>query len=66
MGFSRQNTGMGCHALLQGIFLTQESNSYLQCLLHCRQVLLPTELPGKPSTVTEEPNNTSSIIFIVA
>ena len=25
-----------------------------------------TELPGKPSAVTEEPNSTSSIIFIVA
>ena len=26
-----KNTGVGCHALLQGIFLTQRSNS---CLLH--------------------------------
>ena len=26
MGFSSKNTGMGCHALLQGIFLTQGSN----------------------------------------
>ena len=26
MGFSRQDTGMGCHFLLQGIFLTQGSN----------------------------------------
>ena len=24
MGFPRQNTGVGCHSLLQGIFLTQE------------------------------------------
>ena len=31
MGFSLQNTGVGCHALLQGIFLTQGSNL---CLLH--------------------------------
>ena len=28
-----KNTGVGCHALLQGIFPTQESN---QGLLHCR------------------------------
>ena len=28
-------------------FLTQELNPYLQHLLHCRQVFLPTELPGK-------------------
>ena len=27
-----KNTGVGCHALLQGIFLTQESNS---CLFSC-------------------------------
>ena len=31
-----QNTGVGSHSLLQGIFLTQESN---QGLLHCRQIL---------------------------
>ena len=27
--FSGKNTGVGCHALLQGIFLTQGLNSYL-------------------------------------
>ena len=32
-----KNTGVGCHALLQGIFLTQGSNQCLLCLLHCRQ-----------------------------
>ena len=31
-----KNTGVGCHALLQGIFLTHGSNSGL---LHCRQIL---------------------------
>ena len=31
-----KNTGVGCHALLQGIFLTQVSNSHLLRLLHCR------------------------------
>ena len=29
-----KNTGVGCHALLQGIFLTQRSNPSLLCLLH--------------------------------
>ena len=33
------NTGMGCHALLQGIFPTQGSNPHLLCLLHGRQIL---------------------------
>ena len=36
--FSGKNTEMGCHFLLQGIFLTQELNP---CLLHCRQILYP-------------------------
>jgi len=31
-----RNTGMGCHALIQGIFLTQGSN---QGLPYCRQIL---------------------------
>jgi len=31
-----KNTGVGCHLLLQGIFLTQGSNLGL---LHCRQIL---------------------------
>ena len=31
-----KNIGVGCHALLQGIFLTQGSNLGL---LHCRQIL---------------------------
>ena len=34
MGFSRQNTGVGCHFLLQGIFLTQGLNPRLLHLLH--------------------------------
>ena len=31
-----KNTGVGCHFLLQGIFLTQRSNLDHQ---HCRQIL---------------------------
>ena len=34
-----KNTGVGCHFLLQGIFLTQGSNVRLSCLLHCRRIL---------------------------
>ena len=36
MRFSGKNTGVGCHALLQGIFETQGSNPGL---LHCRQII---------------------------
>ena len=41
-------TGVGCHALCQGIFLTQESNPHLLCLLHWQVGSLPLVLPGKP------------------
>ena len=34
-----KNTGVSCHFFLQGIFLTQGSNSALQGLLHCRQIV---------------------------
>ena len=52
-----RNTGVGCHALLQGIFPTQRSNPGLPC---CRQILywlshlgshvtiLPGLIPGSP------------------
>ena len=43
-----KNTGVGCHALLQGIFLTQGSNLHLLYLLHCRVGSLPPAPPGKP------------------
>ena len=38
-GFSDKNIGVGCHAFLQGIFLTQGLNLSLLCLRHCRQSL---------------------------
>ena len=36
-----KNTGVGCHALLQGIFSTQKSNPHLLCLLHWQAGSLP-------------------------
>ena len=41
-----KNTTVGCHFLLQGIFLTQESN---WGLLRCRGILYPAELPLRES-----------------
>ena len=38
-----RNTGVGCHVLLQGFFLTQESN---QDLLHCRRILYQLSCQG--------------------
>ena len=43
-----KNTGVGCHALLQGIFPTQGSNLHLLRLLHRQAGTLPLVPPGKP------------------
>ena len=42
-----KNTGVGCHALLQGIFPTQGLNLHLLCLLHWQAGPLPLAPPGK-------------------
>ena len=42
---SGQNTGVGCHALLQGIFPTQGSNPGLP---HCRQIIYQLSHHGGP------------------
>ena len=39
---------MGCHVLLQWIFLTQGLNLHLLCLLHQHVGYLPLAPPGKP------------------
>ena len=46
MKFSRQDTGVGCHSLLWGIFPTQESKP---SLLHCRQILYHLSHQGSPT-----------------
>ena len=43
-----KNTGVGCHALLQGIFPPQGWNPHLLCLLHWQAGSLPLAPPGKP------------------
>ena len=58
--FPGQNTGVGCHSLLQGIFPTQGSNLGVP---HCSQTL-PSAPPGKPlpgrGHVLSEQMNTQS------
>ena len=46
--FPGENTGVGCHFLLQGIFLTQESNPCLWYLLHWQADSLPLSHLGSP------------------
>ena len=41
MDFPGNNTGVGCHFLLQGVFPTQGSDPYLLCLLHGEANSLP-------------------------
>ena len=41
------NTGVGCHVLLQGIFLTQGSNPCLLHLVHWQAGSLPLAPPAK-------------------
>ena len=48
MGILQARKRESCHALLQGILPVEGSNSLPLCLLHCRQILLPTESSGKP------------------
>ena len=43
-----KNTGMDCHALLQGLFLTQGLNLYLLWLLHFRLILYHWATRGSP------------------
>ena len=47
--FPGKNTGVGSHALLQGIFPNQGSNLPLLHLLHWQARSLPLAPPGKPS-----------------
>ena len=47
-GILQENTGVGCHFLLQGIFTTQRSNLHLLGLLNwqvCLSPLAPTRKP---------------------
>ena len=46
--FPGKYTGVGCHFLLQGIFLTQGSNWHLWCLLHWQADSSPLCYPGRP------------------
>ena len=48
MGFSRQETGVGSHFLLQGVSLTQGLNLHLWRLLHWQAGSLPLRHLGSP------------------
>ena len=52
--FPGKNTGVGCHFLLQGIFLTQGSNL---CLLHWQVGSFPLNHQGSPWCSPKEKKN---------
>ena len=47
--FPDKITGVGCHSLLQGIFLTQGSNSGL---MYCKQILYYLSYGRSPNEIT--------------
>ena len=51
--FPGKNTGLGCHFLLQRVFLTQGLNPHLLCLLHWQANSLPTAPTGKSRCISE-------------
>ena len=53
-----KNTGVGSLSLLQGIFLTQESN---QGLLHCRWILYQLSYQGSPKTCKQGNKQTTCL-----
>ena len=62
-----KNTGLGSLSLLQGVFLTQESN---QGLLHCRWILYRLELSGKPfpvevGSISSEPHHLLVCVYLI-
>ena len=46
-----KNTGVGCHALLQGTILAQRLNPHLLGVLYWQVDSLPLAAPGKPLNV---------------
>src|SRR5574340_839742 len=52
-GSPGKNTGVGCHALLQGIFPTQGSNLCLLHLQHWEAGSLPVAPPGKSTKLDD-------------
>ena len=62
--FLGKNTGVGCHFLLQGIFLTQGSSPSLLKLLHWQVDSLPPGPPGKPMAQATPSPAQSSVLKI--
>ena len=64
--FPGKNTQVGCHALLQGIFPTQELNLGLLRLLHWHIGSLPLAPPRKPSKYSAKYKISSETLVVSA
>ena len=62
--FPGKNTGVCCHFPLQGILLTQGSNSSL-CLLHWQAISLTLAPPGKPLEVMQIILAVEGLLFLL-
>ena len=60
---SGKNTGVGWHALLQGIFPTQGSNPYFLCLLHWQAGSLSLAPPRKSPHVNSQSQQNPSRLY---
>ena len=56
-----KNTGVNCHAFLQGVFLTQGLNPHVLCLSHSEADSLPLASPGKLSILKNKAQKLSNI-----
>ena len=63
--FSGKNTGVGCHFILQGIFLTQGLNPHLFCLLLWQVDSLPLLHKGTYSLAEENGAGQSEGFFLL-
>ena len=63
--FPGKNTGVGCHFLLQGIFLTQGSNPHLLHLLHWQVDSLPLCHLGSPGNKSWLVDGSGESFFLV-
>ena len=61
-----KNTGVGCYALLQGIFPTQGSNSHLLRLLHWQADSFPLSHQGSPLCTIPERELYASCVAIIS
>ena len=62
--FPSKNPGVGCHFLLQGIFLNQGSNLHFLCLLHWQADSSPLSHQGSPNSLCTCQSDYTSLFYV--